>query len=153
MMRLCKVCNEQTPKYKCPVCEIRYCSLSCYKKHKDLCLPVKQLIPNGTKDAVNTGNIDTRPADKWNVEDLLPEEDIADLVPLAKLQLLGQSKELKDLLCNPHLRELLRRIDSVDHKEAAMKAAMQEPLFVEFSDRCLKVVEKEAHPEECSEDW
>lgn len=52
----------------------------------------------------------------------------------------GQSKELRDLLCNPHLRLLLRSIDGADSKDVAMKAAMQEPLFVEFSDRCLKIV-------------
>lgn len=56
----------------------------------------------------------------------------------------GQSKELRDILCNPHLRQLLRLIDSADSKYDAMKAAMQEPLFVEFSDRCLKIVENEA---------
>lgn len=119
----------------------------------------------------------------WNVEDLLDEDDIADKVPLEKLQLLGrdltlpwqhqvkwiyqrlhklsfdlspiytscnffsltgQSKELRDILCNPHLRQLLRSIDGADSKYDAMKAAMQEPLFVEFSDRCLKIVENEA---------
>ncbi|XP_057677646.1 zinc finger HIT domain-containing protein 3 [Corythoichthys intestinalis] len=136
-MQLCKVCSEQTPKYKCPACEIRYCSLPCYKRHKDLCLPVEKLPPNAAKDAVCTV------ADTWSIEDLLHKEDIADVVPLENLQLLGQSKELKDLLCNPHLRELLRAIDSANNKEEAMKAAMQEPLFVEFSDQCLKVVEKE----------
>lgn len=56
----------------------------------------------------------------------------------------GQSKELRDVLCNPHLRQLLRSIDSADNKYEAMKSAMQEPLFVEFSDRCLKIVENEA---------
>ncbi|XP_061607398.1 zinc finger HIT domain-containing protein 3 [Phyllopteryx taeniolatus] len=147
MMQLCKVCSEQTPKYRCPACRIRYCSLSCYRRHKGACHPVQQFLPNGTKDAVRT--------DTWSVADLLHEEDFADVVPLEKLQLLGQSKELKDLLCNPHLRELLRTIDSADSKEEAMKAAMQEPLFVEFSNRCLKVVEKDAQPQEFSEvtDW
>ncbi|XP_061658821.1 zinc finger HIT domain-containing protein 3 [Syngnathoides biaculeatus] len=142
-MQLCKVCTEQTPKYRCPACQIRYCSLSCYKRHKDSCRPVQKLISNRTKNAIRT--------DTWSVEDLLHEEDITDLVPLEKLQLLGQSKELKDLLCNPHLRELLRTVDSADSKEEAMKAAMQEPLFVEFSDRCLKVVEKEAQMQEFNE--
>lgn len=56
----------------------------------------------------------------------------------------GQSKELRDLLCNPHLRQLLRSVDSADSKDDVMKAAMQEPLFVEFADRCLKIVENEA---------
>lgn len=53
----------------------------------------------------------------------------------------GQSKELRDLLCNPHLRQLLESIDSADSKYDAMKVAMQEPLFTEFSDQCLKIVE------------
>lgn len=55
----------------------------------------------------------------------------------------GQSKELRDLLCNPHLRQLLQSIDSADSKDDTMKTAMQEPLFVEFSDQCLRIVENE----------
>ncbi|XP_077597397.1 zinc finger HIT domain-containing protein 3 [Stigmatopora nigra] len=134
-MQLCKVCSEQTPKYKCPTCKIRYCSLSCYKLHKDSCLPVEKPPPNSTKGTVCT--------DTWSSETFLDEDDIADAVPAEKLRLLGHSKEVKDLLCNPHLRELLRTIDSADSKEQAMKAAMQEPLFVEFSDQCLKIVEQQ----------
>lgn len=59
------------------------------------------------------------------------------------MYLSDQSKELRDVLCNPHLRQLLRSIDSADNKYDAMKSAMQEPLFVEFSDRCMKIVENE----------
>lgn len=61
----------------------------------------------------------------------------------SSMYLSDQSKELRDVLCNPHLRQLLRSIDSADNKYDAMKSAMQEPLFVEFSDRCLKLVENE----------
>lgn len=60
----------------------------------------------------------------------------------------GQSKELKDLLCNPHLRQLLCSIDGAERKEDAMKSAMQEPLFMEFSDQCLKIVENDAKSSE-----
>ena len=56
----------------------------------------------------------------------------------------GQSEELRHLLCNPHLRQLLCSLDSAESKDSAMKAAMQEPLFVEFSDQCLKIVGNEA---------
>uniref|UniRef100_A0A3Q3JUP1 Zinc finger HIT domain-containing protein 3 n=1 Tax=Monopterus albus TaxID=43700 RepID=A0A3Q3JUP1_MONAL len=138
IMQLCGVCSDETSKYTCPRCKIRYCSLGCYKRHKDTCLPVEQPTPtvHQAKGAVST--------EPWPVEDLLNEDNITDKVPLQRLQLLGQSKELRDLLCNPHLRQLLRSIDSADSKEDAMKAAMQEPLFVEFSDQCLKIVEHEA---------
>ncbi|XP_029688309.1 zinc finger HIT domain-containing protein 3-like isoform X1 [Takifugu rubripes] len=77
----------------------------------------------------------------WTAEGLLAEDDVTDQVPVQRLQLLGRSKELRDLLCNPHLRRLLRSIDSADRKCEAMKGAMHEPLFTEFSDQCLKIVQ------------
>ncbi|XP_029956300.1 zinc finger HIT domain-containing protein 3 [Salarias fasciatus] len=137
-MQICNVCSDQTPKYRCPACKIRYCSLGCYKKHKDTCSPAKKPVSVSVeaRDAQNT--------EPWCVDDLLHEDDILDKVPVQRLQLLGQSKQLRDLLCNPHLRQLLRSIDSADRKDDAMKAAMQEPLFVEFSDRCLQIVENDA---------
>ncbi|KAJ0044098.1 hypothetical protein NL108_006813 [Boleophthalmus pectinirostris] len=137
-MQLCSVCTEQTPKYRCPVCKIRYCSLVCYKKHKDSCLPV----PSPPAPTV-PGSTATISADPWTADDLLHEDDIIDKVPMDQLQLLDQSKELQDLLCNPHLRQLLRSIDNAESKDQAMKAAMQEPLFVEFSDCCLKIVNQD----------
>ncbi|XP_030009912.1 zinc finger HIT domain-containing protein 3 isoform X2 [Sphaeramia orbicularis] len=139
-MQVCNVCREQTPKYKCPTCKIRYCSVGCYKKHKDSCLPVQPPEPSGPE---------VKPAsssDPWSVEDLLNEDDIIDKVPVEKLQLLGRSDQLRDLLRNPHLRQLLRSVDAADSKEDAMKAAMQEPLFVEFSDCCLNIVEDGTAP-------
>uniref|UniRef100_A0A669DZV8 Zinc finger, HIT-type containing 3 n=1 Tax=Oreochromis niloticus TaxID=8128 RepID=A0A669DZV8_ORENI len=126
-MQLCSVCSERTPKYRCPAYT---------------CLPVDKPAPSNpeTKAAVST--------EPWSVDDLLHEDDITDKVPLQRLQMLGQSKELKDLLCNPHLRQLLCSIDGAERKEDAMKSAMQEPLFVEFSDQCLKIVENDAKSSE-----
>ncbi|XP_037543364.1 zinc finger HIT domain-containing protein 3 isoform X2 [Nematolebias whitei] len=138
-MQTCTVCSEHIPKYRCPSCKIRYCSLGCYKKHKDLCAPDEKPA------SLNPGSKDADNPEAWSVHDLLQEADIIDKVPLQRLQLLGQSKELRDLLCNPHLRRLLRSVDSAESKAEAMKAAMQEPLFVEFSDQCLTVVEKETN--------
>ncbi|KAM0322970.1 hypothetical protein ACHAQA_009069 [Verticillium albo-atrum] len=31
---LCAICHIQTPKYKCPACDIRTCSLPCTRRHK-----------------------------------------------------------------------------------------------------------------------
>ncbi|XP_012706560.2 zinc finger HIT domain-containing protein 3 isoform X1 [Fundulus heteroclitus] len=138
-MQICNVCSEQAPKYKCPCCKIRYCSLGCYKKHKETCLPVEK-PPSPSSESKDAAAAFAEP---WSVDDLLHEDDIIDKVPLHRLQSLGQSTALRDLLCNPHLRQLLRSVDGAESKEAAIKAAMQEPLFVEFADQCLKVVENE----------
>lgn len=31
----CSVCNDETPKYKCPKCRVAYCSIACCKSHKE----------------------------------------------------------------------------------------------------------------------
>eukprot|EP00347_Sterkiella_histriomuscorum_P013087 403366072 len=33
----CKLCNKEKHKYKCPKCEILYCSITCYKTHNSAC--------------------------------------------------------------------------------------------------------------------
>ncbi|KAG5844386.1 zinc finger HIT domain-containing protein 3 [Anguilla rostrata] len=136
-MQICSVCSEHVPKYKCPACKIRYCSVSCYKNHKDGCLPVKQTASPALAPDFKA----THSGGDWSVEDLLDEDEQSDRVPLQKLKELGESKDLEALLCNPHLRQLLLTVDQAEDKAAIMKVAMQEPLFVEFADQCLKIVE------------
>ncbi|KAI1902890.1 hypothetical protein AGOR_G00020970 [Albula goreensis] len=147
-MQLCTVCCEHIPKYKCPVCKIRYCSVGCYKKHKDDCQPMKQATPPAPdlkETRISAGG-------DWSVEDLLEEDEHADRVPLQRLKELGESEDLKALLYNPHLRQLLLSVDRAENKADAMKAAMQEPLFVEFADQCLKIVEPSEEDDNCSMD-
>ncbi|NXW84860.1 ZNHI3 protein, partial [Alopecoenas beccarii] len=77
----------------------------------------------------------------WSVEDILTDGDEQDRVPLHRLRLLGESEELRALLLNPHLRQLLQTLDQAEDKSSLMKKYMQEPLFVEFADCCLGIVE------------
>uniref|UniRef100_UPI00398EBEA4 zinc finger HIT domain-containing protein 3 isoform X2 n=1 Tax=Pristiophorus japonicus TaxID=55135 RepID=UPI00398EBEA4 len=142
-MLSCRVCEEQPPKYRCPRCGLRYCSVGCYKKHKDDCKPqesgsvstISELSPalRGIAQQDSNGH-------HWSTDDILGEDEESDRVPLEKLKLL-ESEELKSLLCNPHLRRLLLTVDKAEDKESIMKTAMQEPIFVEFADRCLQIVE------------
>nr|XP_012416900.1 PREDICTED: zinc finger HIT domain-containing protein 3 isoform X2 [Odobenus rosmarus divergens] len=53
----------------------------------------------------------------------------------------GESAALRSLLLNPHLRQLMVSLDQGDNKAKLMRACMQEPLFVEFADCCLRIVE------------
>lgn len=64
-----------------------------------------------------------------------------DTVPEEKLKLLDASKALSNLLSNPHLRNYLKELDEAPDPEHAIKNAMAEPLFVEFADACLQVIE------------
>ena len=57
-------------------------------------------------------------------------------------QFAGNSDELKSLLSNRHLREMLGNLNSSESPNVDMDAAMKEPMFVEFVEQCLRVVER-----------
>ncbi|KAM9440880.1 zinc finger HIT domain-containing protein 3 isoform 2-T2 [Clarias gariepinus] len=139
-MQRCVVCSEQISKYRCPVCRIRYCSVGCFKKHKgdDSCQPVQDAAPPAPAPCLDSCSSGAEP---WMVDDLLDEDSQSDRVPVQQLQLLGESKDLKTLLQNPHLRNLMLSVYSARDKDKAMKNAMQEPLFVELANQCLQIVE------------
>ncbi|XP_070334713.1 zinc finger HIT domain-containing protein 3 isoform X1 [Odocoileus virginianus] len=79
--------------------------------------------------------------DDDSVADFLNSDEEEDRVSLQNLKNLGESAALKSLLLNPHLRQLMVDLDRADDKAKLMRACMQEPLFVEFADCCLRIVE------------
>ncbi|XP_042647252.1 zinc finger HIT domain-containing protein 3 isoform X2 [Tyto alba] len=139
--RPCGVCGAAgAAKYRCPRCASAYCSVPCCRTHKERCTaePERQREP----ERAAGGRPCPCPAGSpWSVEDILTEDDERDRVPLQKLKLLGESEELRGLLLNPHLRQLLLTVDQAEDKSSLLKKYMQEPLFVEFADCCLKIVE------------
>ncbi|XP_057569970.1 zinc finger HIT domain-containing protein 3 isoform X2 [Hippopotamus amphibius kiboko] len=110
---VCVICLEK-PKYRCPACRVPYCSLTCFRRHKD---------------------------DDDSVADFLNSDEEEDRVSLQNLKNLGESAALRRLLLNPHLRQLMVSLDQAGDKAKSMRACMQEPLFVEFADCCLSIVE------------
>ncbi|XP_053970517.1 zinc finger HIT domain-containing protein 3 [Hylaeus volcanicus] len=125
MEKVCCVCKRTECSYKCPVCREPYCSIACCKVHKESnCEPPKPQQSEATK--VNT------------IKYEFPTEDT---VPIEKLQQLHLSKELKNCLRNPHVRNIMRSILTDKNPTKAIALAMTEPIFVEMADACLKVVE------------
>ncbi|XP_059127387.1 zinc finger HIT domain-containing protein 3 isoform X2 [Peromyscus eremicus] len=110
---VCVICLEK-PKYRCPLCRVPYCSVTCFQKHKEQCNPEVRPVENRRTVAP----VNTEPEDNK-----------------------GESATLRSLLLNPHLRQLMVNLDQGDDKAQLMKACMQEPLFVEFADCCLGIVE------------
>ncbi|XP_028341557.1 zinc finger HIT domain-containing protein 3 isoform X2 [Physeter macrocephalus] len=110
---VCVICLEK-PKYRCPACRVPYCSLTCFWEHKD---------------------------DDDSVADFLNSDEEEDRVSLQNLKNLGESAALRSLLLSPHLRQLMVSLDQADDKAKLMRACMQEPLFLEFADCCLRIVE------------
>ena len=54
---------------------------------------------------------------------------------------LGHSQELRNMLHNKHLREMMKEIDSSEDPGKLLVQAMQIPIFTEFVDECLRIVQ------------
>ncbi|XP_070598691.1 zinc finger HIT domain-containing protein 3 [Erythrolamprus reginae] len=151
----CVVCGRkgrQAAKYRCPSCRERYCSVPCYKKHKEECASrVDPAIQPAYSSPIQREKLRKLKGHPWSVEDILTEDDEDDRVPLQKLQLLKESEELRGILSNPHLRTLLLTIDQSKDKSGLLRKYMQEPVFVEFADCCLRTVEPEVKENELLE--
>ena len=139
MTVLCEVCRIQEKKYKCPTCQIFYCSLVCFKTHKESQAGGECIAP-------------VSPQTK-NEDYILDEETFLfqtpETVPFETLQLLAQSEKMKTLLANPHLREFLTILDSSEGR--LMRRAMKEPLFVEFVDCCLEIIDPDSAKKELTD--
>ncbi|XP_066248437.1 zinc finger HIT domain-containing protein 3 [Euwallacea similis] len=125
MSKVCIICTGDG-KYKCPMCYIYYCSSKCCKKHRE----------NGCEVIQKEDPVATVEMPKETLRS--PEEISAE-----RLYLLKNSEEVKNLLTNPHLRDLLVTIDNAENAEEVVQKAMLEPIFVEFADACIKAVEPE----------
>lgn len=64
-----------------------------------------------------------------------------DTVEANKLEQLKHNENLRSLLKNKHLQDLLITIDKCENAEEIMQKAMLEPIFVEFADVCLQIVQ------------
>ncbi|OWF40253.1 zinc finger HIT domain-containing protein 3-like [Mizuhopecten yessoensis] len=139
----CQVCEEETSKYKCPKCALQYCSVGCYKNHKETnCVSLQE-----TKKPECSSTVTTEGSQSYDKEmDILfkPEDDeeaTEDTLSVHQLQQLGKCPDLHKLLENPHLRDMMTGLTKADNPRTAMDKAMQEPIFTEFVDQCLNIVE------------
>ncbi|KAK2607483.1 hypothetical protein N8I77_006151 [Diaporthe amygdali] len=76
--KICGICEKQEAKYKCPRCSIPYCSVACFRPHKENHPPVEpQPAQAPSKPAQQDTNEDSRPnkrkAHPFNILDDSPE--------------------------------------------------------------------------------
>ncbi|KRX45595.1 GDP-fucose protein O-fucosyltransferase 2 [Trichinella murrelli] len=131
----CIICFVQKMRYKCSSCGIAYCSVNCYKAHKDIGCekPGKDESRKLRKDENAT---ESHPLCSYLSEDMvLPN----------KLLMLNKSESLKKLLRSDHLRNLLRWINCHSQPSEAIRIAMKNLEFQRFAAVCLNIVEPENH--------
>lgn len=141
------MCRSTSHKYKCPSCNTKYCSLSCYKTHKeDACereASERKKEKTGLEETVNIeSNVDEEPEEgEITCSSAGEESDNEDKVAGHFLEHLGHSENLHSMLRNKHLREMIKEIDSSQEPGKILTSAMQIPIFTEFVDECLKIIE------------
>lgn len=133
--QVCEICKNQISKYKCPKCVIKYCSVSCFKSHKENdCHQKLSKTDNTIINATESQELLT------NIPDLGIEETEDRVLP-ETFQCLRENPDLLVTLENPHLRSLMTNLVSSPSPAEDMERAMKEPIFLEFADQCLKVVD------------
>lgn len=140
----CEVCNDQESKYKCPSCLLLYCSLGCYRQHKATQCNIQPDDARNEGQNKNEMIVDSK--EEGEIRDsssVTQNVDEDDWVSPEKLQLLGHSDEVKNQLRNKHLQKLLIDVDSSPNPGEKLDEAMQIPIFTEFVDVCMKIIEGE----------
>lgn len=155
---VCEICDANERKYRCPNCHLHYCSLQCFKDHKPKCIDnvaiededydvrdSSLLAEHERRMAVkrgrahHEGEIELTDSSSEDDEEVEGPDDPDRLLRMSLKSL--ESDKLKQLLTNPHLRNLVLELDGAEDKNANLHLAMQEPLFLELADACLEVVE------------
>lgn len=111
----CSVCQEAEPKYKCPKCRVTYCSISCYRKHKEEnCVPSLSSNPieqpktskYATIGIVNGNPIPIRKRERSDFEDLDDDWKMNGEM----IQKMQKSDWLRGELADSGLQHLIQRV-------------------------------------------
>ncbi|KAL2933058.1 Zinc finger HIT domain-containing protein 3 [Bienertia sinuspersici] len=152
----CKVCNEAKSKYKCPACLLPYCSLACFKKHKETpCATAKSVLPDqepktpcATDKSVmsdkepSTSSVIPVSHGKQSALQTLADrplyiEEPCEVLEKATLESIAASSEIRDALKSEDLQKLICRVDDSPNALEEIEKAMGVDVFRIFSDKVL----------------
>ncbi|GBG79541.1 hypothetical protein CBR_g29688 [Chara braunii] len=135
--KTCQVCQEGTPKYKCPQCRIPYCSLVCYRQHKEIPCQKTDKPGGNAEEGLGVIRQPLRDFEKHEEEGGEPGWRLS----RNQLEELAASKSVRDALKDDELQRVIRRIDSAVDAEAELDRAMEcSAFFKEFTSQVLSAV-------------
>ncbi|XP_041008867.1 zinc finger HIT domain-containing protein 3 isoform X3 [Juglans microcarpa x Juglans regia] len=127
--RLCEICNETQSKYKCPACLVPYCSVVCFKKHKEI--PCAKPVPSEEKSTTDPESHLERP---------LNVEEPGNVLQKLQLEAIASASEIRDALKDENLLKIIRNIDGSPDAENELDKAMEVEVFRIFTDKVLPSV-------------
>ncbi|KAF4378130.1 hypothetical protein F8388_009060 [Cannabis sativa] len=145
----CQVCNEAVSKYKCPSCLTPYCSLICFKKHKEIpcSKPAasqqnqKEKIPCSMPVASQQNLKETAgPLIQSRVERPLVLTEPTKVLERLQLEALVSSSEICNVLKDENIQKLICDIDNSSDPEKELDKAMESEMFCAFTDKILSTV-------------
>lgn len=144
---VCEVCNEAQSKYKCPSCRAPYCSVPCFKKHKEspcvLPVPSEEKPMNVAESACVLpvqSEIKTTAAPESVVERPITVTEPSAVLERQQLEAIASSSELRDALKDESLQKLIQSIDCSPDAENELDKAMDVEVFRIFTDKILSTI-------------
>eukprot|EP01084_Bolivina_argentea_P147935 258764_1 len=119
----CGICNINDRKYKCPNCIVmRYCSVACYKKHKE------------NKECI-------KPTKTLKYDKNEPVSVTGYTVSQKQFELLENDDQIKQKLMNKRLREIIESIDDSKRPQNKLESIMSnDKQFAQFVNYMLNVI-------------
>ncbi|XP_042046675.1 zinc finger HIT domain-containing protein 3-like isoform X1 [Salvia splendens] len=149
----CQVCDDAESKYKCPTCLITYCSVACFKKHKEVpCQKTESVKEEKVSDPSSTTNNnkptpsstinDNQPPPNSTTNDSQPPyvDEPSEVLQESQLQSVASSNEIRDLVKNEKLQKLIHSIDCSADPESELDKAMEEESFSQFAEKILSTI-------------
>ncbi|KAJ8553009.1 hypothetical protein K7X08_020402 [Anisodus acutangulus] len=130
----CKICEEAQSKYKCPNCFIPYCSLVCFKKHKE--------IPCGKSEAEPEPSCEEKlaSAPAPHVEKPIYIDEPSEALNQPQLESIASSNEILEAIRNKDLQKLIYDLDSSLDAETELDKAMEKEEFRILSEKILSTI-------------
>ncbi|CAM6104423.1 unnamed protein product [Calypogeia fissa] len=132
----CGVCEDSESKYKCPVCRTPYCSLPCYKSHKER--PCSKPVDSVQGEEEKAPGQPPRSFEE-------DEDESGWRLRRSQLEALAGSDDIRRMLRDDELRKLIQKVDSSITPEKDLDKAMEGPAFKEFTDKILAMINLDEH--------
>lgn len=159
-MKACAVCGEGEQRYRCPACGVRYCSVDCFRKHKEAgCEGTRKRrrdpapAPGGSGGASTTADAATGPdmartaenfqqegakAAPGSAEEEFDVDEMRCRLSAAQLEEFATDEEIRRQLRDPRLQEAVREVDGAADRFRALESHVRRDAdFAAFVDRVL----------------
>lgn len=123
--QICQICKVNIKKYKCPTCEVVYCSLKCYKQHKEsgTCEALKlQLDKERREDSDTKSEIENQNKKRKREDSGAREsgDEEGYIVPMEDYNRLVSSKNFKKYFLDVRFQKVVKEIDSANDRRIAL---------------------------------